>query len=142
MKRGPYASYRDSGIDWLGEVPSHWEVKRLDLLASVKGRLGWKALTADEYVPEGFIFLSTPNIKGERDIDFENVNYISSHRYYESPEIMLRKGDVLLAKDGSTLGITNVVRDLPNPATVNSSIAVVRPKPTLDSIFLFRWLTG
>jgi type I restriction enzyme S subunit len=73
----PHPKLKPSGIEWLGDIPEHWEVKRLDFLASVKGRLGWKALTADEYVPEGFVFLSTPNIKGEEDIDFQNVNYIS-----------------------------------------------------------------
>jgi type I restriction enzyme S subunit len=50
-------------------------------------------LKADEYVDQGFIFLATPNIKGN-EIDFENVNYITEERYKESPEIMLEVGDV------------------------------------------------
>lgn len=133
---------KPSGIDWLGNVPEHWVVTRLDFVACVKARLGWKGLTASEYVPDGYIFLSTPNIKGEGEIDFTNVNFITADRYYESPEIMLQVGDVLIAKDGSTLGTTNVVRHLPAPATVNSSIAVLRPKSSIDSSFFFRWLTG
>ena len=28
-KLKPYLDYKDSGIEWLGEVPEHWEVKRL-----------------------------------------------------------------------------------------------------------------
>lgn len=27
-----YESYKDSGVEWLGEVPSHWELKRLKQL--------------------------------------------------------------------------------------------------------------
>jgi type I restriction enzyme, S subunit len=133
----PRAKMKDSGIEWLGKVPAGWGVKRMGFLTSVKARLGWKGLKASEYVDEGYIFLSTPNIK-EKYIDFENVNYISAERYFESPEIMLQAGDVLLAKDGSTLGTANVVRTLPAPATVNSSIAVIRPNDgeILDSIFL------
>jgi type I restriction enzyme, S subunit len=123
-------------------VPENWEVKRLDFLATVKARLGWKALKADEYVDEGYIFLATPNIKGEGEIDFRNVNYITRERYLESPEIMIQVGDVLLAKDGSTLGITNVVRQLPASATVNSSIAVLRSTTKIDSEYLFRWLSS
>ncbi|OHV56810.1 restriction endonuclease subunit S [Pseudofrankia sp. BMG5.36] len=95
-------------------------------MATVNARIGWKALTASEYQPDGYVFLSTPNIKSGS-IDFENVNYISEFRYEESPELKLAVGDVLLAKDGNTLGITNVVRELPRPATVNGSIAVLRP---------------
>jgi type I restriction enzyme S subunit len=71
------------------------------------------------------VFLATPNIKSES-IDFENVNYIDEYRYEESPELKLQPDDVLLAKDGNTLGITNIVRELQRPATVNGSIAVLR----------------
>ena len=142
MRFPAYPKYKPSSVGWLGDIPEHWQIKRLDFLATVKARLGWKGLTADEYVPEGHIFLATPNIKGEGEIDFQNVNYITAERYYESPEIMLREGDVLLAKDGYTLGIANVVRHLPAPATVNGSIAVLRPKGKVESTFLFRWLSS
>lgn len=117
-------------------LPAGWVVKRLDFIASVKARLGWKGLTASEYVDDGYVFLSTPNIKG-RDIDFTNVNYITEQRYLESPELMLKIGDVLLAKDGSTLGTCSVVRALPRPATVNGSIAVIRTRSDVDPVFLF-----
>ena len=142
MKWAAYPKYKESGVEWLGDVPEDWEVKRLDFLASVKARLGWKGLTASEYIDGGYVFLATPNIKGENGIDFENVNYITEERYLESPEIMLQENDVLIAKDGSTLGITNVVRSLPRPATVNSSIAVIRSKDKIHSRYLFRWLSS
>jgi type I restriction enzyme S subunit len=92
----------------------------------VSARIGWKALTADEYVDEGFVFLSTPNIKGN-EINFVDVNYITKFRFDESPDLKLQLGDVLLVKDGNTLGIANIVKQLPRPATVNGSIAVIRP---------------
>jgi type I restriction enzyme, S subunit len=131
-----YERYKDSGVEWLGEVPEHWGVSRLGFESWVRARLGWKGLKAEEYVDEGYVFLSTPNIKG-RNIDFENVNYINEHRYEESAEIKLLVGDVLLAKDGSTLGTVNLVRSLPRPATVNSSIAVITPNKSLDGAFLY-----
>lgn len=107
-------------------LPDHWSTSRLDWVATVNARIGWKALTAAEYQPSGYAFLATPNIKN-REIDFTNVNYISEFRYQESPELQLTEGDVLLTKDGFTLGTVNIVRHLPHPATVNGSIAVLRP---------------
>ena len=98
---------------------------RLKYFATVSGRIGWKALTADEYVDKGYIFLSTPNIKTEK-IDFDNVNYITKERYEESPELMLKKDDVLLVKTGSTLGIVNYIESLPGKSTINSSITLIR----------------
>jgi type I restriction enzyme S subunit len=125
----PDAEMKDSGIEWLGEVPRHWYCGKLGHNISVKARLGWKGLTASEYVEKGYGFLATPNIKTD-EIDFVNINYITKERYEESPEIMLQIGDVLLAKDGSTLGIVNIVKKLPFECTVNSSIAVLRPLNT------------
>ena len=141
QKWRPYPEYKNSGIEWLCDIPLDWQVHKLGSKCSVKARLGWKGLKAAVYVDNGYIFLATPNIK-ERDIDFENVDHITPARYFESPEIMLRVGDVLVAKDGATLGITNLIRKLPAPATVNGSIAVLRPKPGLDSSFLYYWLSS
>lgn len=111
--------------DQYAAVPSGWSTTRLDRVATVHARIGWKALTAAEYQSTGYAFLATPNIKKQK-IDFENVNYISKFRFDESPELKLRNGDVLLAKDGSTLGIVNIVSDLQQEATVNGSIALLR----------------
>lgn len=133
-----YNNFKDSEIEGLGLIPSSWKIDRIKNIGSVNGRVGWKALKASEYVESGYFFLSTPNIKNV-DIDFVNVNFITADRYYESPEIMLRNGDILLVKDGSTLGIVNVVRDLPSHGTVNSSIAVLRIKQ-LNSIYGYYFL--
>ncbi|MDR6507283.1 restriction endonuclease subunit S [Arthrobacter oryzae] len=128
MTEAPYESYKTTTLPWLEALPVDWSESRLGYETWVRARLGWKGLKADEYVDSGFAFLSTPNIK-RRDIDFERVNFITRERYDESPEIKLTTDDVLLAKDGSTLGTVNVVRELPVPATVNSSIAVLTPGP-------------
>jgi type I restriction enzyme S subunit len=35
MKYPAYPKYKDSSVQWLGEVPEHWEVKRLKYLATI-----------------------------------------------------------------------------------------------------------
>ena len=131
---------KPSGVEWLGDIPKEWVLSRFDYETRIKARLGWKGLKAEEYVDEGYAFLATPNIKN-KEIDFENVNYITKERYEESPEIMLEIGDVLLTKDGSTTGTVNVVRNLPKKTTVNSSIAVIRPK-NINSIYLYYFIAS
>lgn len=131
--------YKESELGW---IPKGWHSVRLGDHTTVKARLGWKGLKAEEYVDDGYIFLSTPNLKGNQ-IDFHNVDFISKWRYEESPEIQLREHDVLIVKDGSTLGICSFVRKMPRPATVNGSIAVVRTKRnTLYPEFLFHYVNG
>ena len=131
-----YDSYKDLSIEAVNRIPSHWLIGRIKEHGTVRARVGWKALTASEYVNEGYIFLSTPNIKN-KEIDFDNVNYITKERYVESPEIMLKVGDILLAKDGSTLGTVNIVSHLPRESTVNGSIGVLRFKKQLFNKYVF-----
>ncbi|MDT7525109.1 restriction endonuclease subunit S [Pseudidiomarina sp. GXY010] len=122
----PNVPMKESGVDWIGKIPAHWDTLKFKYSMRIKARLGWKGLKAHEYVEESdFGFLSTPNIKHKR-IKYEDAYFITERRYFESPEIMLENGDVLLVKDGSTLGISNVVEDLPMKCTVNSSIAVLK----------------
>lgn len=120
---------------WLPSLPQGWVAERLAGRAWIRARLGWRGLTADEYVDDGVPMLSTPDIKGGR-LSFEGVNRISRDRYEESPEIKLRVGDVLLTKDGATIGIVNVVTSLPEPTTVNGSIAVITPNSTVEPRYL------
>lgn len=134
-----YREYVDSGIGLIGNIPAHWGISRFCFETYVRARLGWKGLKADEYVNDGYILLATPNIK-KANIDYDNVNYITNERYEESPEIMLKVNDVLLAKDGSTLGTVNVVRNLPKESTVNSSIAVITPTNGMDGRYLMYYI--
>lgn len=120
---------------WLPRLPEQWVVDRLGSRSWIRARLGWRGLTADEYVDSGVPMFSTPDIKGPN-LNFEGCNRVTVERYDESPEIKLRLGDVLLTKDGATIGITNVVTELPEPATVNGSIAVITPDSSLEPRFL------
>ena len=44
MKLPPYPRYKSSGVEWLGDVPEHWEVKRLKMAAHLTD----KKVEADE----------------------------------------------------------------------------------------------
>ena len=43
-----YESYRDSGIEWVGEIPSKWGIKKLKFLARIKNGQEYKAVQVDE----------------------------------------------------------------------------------------------
>jgi type I restriction enzyme, S subunit len=44
----PYPAYKDSGVEWLGEIPAHWEVKALKRLASLRAGAAITAETIEE----------------------------------------------------------------------------------------------
>ena len=41
MTTRPYPTYRPSGVEWLGDIPAHWEVKRLKHLGELQAGAGF-----------------------------------------------------------------------------------------------------
>lgn len=139
----PDIPMRSSKVEYVSSVPDHWEEKRLNIVAYVRARLGWRGLTADEYVDEGYAFLSAFNIVDDKlDLSEELLNYITKFRYDESPEIKLHSGDVLLVKDGAGLGKCARIDDLPFETAPNGSLAVITPNEQLHYRYLYYFFVG
>ena len=123
----PNVPMKNSGIDWIGEIPEHWEVVNFTKVNWIRARLGWKGLKAEEYIDVGYPFLSAFNIVNDK-LEWKDLNFINYERYEESPEIKLSINDLLLVKDGAGIGKCAVVDRMPyGESTVNSSLAVVTP---------------
>lgn len=121
-----YPKMKPSGVEWIGNVPEKWEVKKIKHTTYVKGRVGWKGLRSDEFLETGFAFLITGTDFKEGKVDWKNCYQISQDRYEEDPFIQLRENDLLITKDG-TIGKLAVVENLNGFASLNSGIFVVRP---------------
>lgn len=132
---------KDSGVEWLGKIPKNWNVTRIGYESWIRARLGWKGLKAEEYVLDGHPFLSAYNIIQNK-ISWDQLNYITDERYFESPEIMLKKGDIVLVKDGAGIGKCAKIDNLPyGTATTNGSLAVITPTfGKLDYNYLYFYL--
>ena len=91
----------------------------------IKGRIGWKGLKKDEYLPYSNYRIINGESLTENGIDWSKAGYITQERYDESPEIMLQPNDILLSKDG-TIGKIGYVSELTSPTTVASGIFVIR----------------
>jgi type I restriction enzyme S subunit len=90
-----------------------WQRKQLGELAELKGRIGWRGLTAKEYTRSGPLFLSVHALNYGDFVNFKDAFHISEERYIESPEIILRKDDVLICKDGAGIGFLIEPRSIP-----------------------------
>ncbi|MBK7070907.1 MAG: restriction endonuclease subunit S [Myxococcales bacterium] len=107
--------------------PRAWGVTRMKYASSLKGRLGWQGLSADEYREEGPYVVSSAHFRDER-IAWELCPRVSTERYLLDSNIHLQPGDLLLMKDGAALGKLAFVEDLPGPACLNSHLLLFRPK--------------
>ena len=99
----------------------------------IKGRIGWKGLKKNEYLPCSNYRIINGESLTTSGIDWNKAGYITEERYEESPEIMLNVGDILLSKDG-TIGKIGYVDSLELPTSVASGIFVIRNnKPAIIS---------
>ena len=119
----PYVKMKPSGIDWIGDIPVHWEVKKIKYIANVKGRIGFKGYSASDLVEEGAYSLGGKHITNNI-VDLTEPTFLSWKKYYESPEIMIKKGDIVTAQRGS-LGHTAIIEEDIGPATINPSLVLI-----------------
>ena len=121
-----YDKYKDSGIEWIGEIPEHWEVVDLKYLSDIRGRIGFRGYTASDLVSEGEgAFVIGGKHINQCVLNMESPDYISWEKYYESPEIMVSKGDLVMAQRG-TLGKVAIIEYDINEATINPSLVLIK----------------
>ncbi|MCE2438137.1 MAG: restriction endonuclease subunit S [Candidatus Latescibacteria bacterium] len=141
----PYPAYKDSGVAWLEEVPEHWkESEKIKYLASLKGRLGWQGLKAGEYTSVGPHIVSSAHFSDHK-INWGECPRVTQERYERDQNIQLRRGDILLMKDGAAMGKLAFVDGLPGPACLNSHLLLFRPldfdeEPTYFPQFMFYYM--
>ncbi|MCA9335803.1 restriction endonuclease subunit S [Candidatus Saccharibacteria bacterium] len=123
---GADVNLQDTNIPWIGKIPAHWEVKKIKHVATVKARIGWQALTTDEYIDKGpFLVTGTDFRNGA--LDWKTAAHVSDQRWAIDSNIQLEEDDLLLTKDG-TIGKVAMVKGLVGKATLNSGVFVIRAK--------------
>lgn len=97
-----YENYKDSGLEWLGMVPEHWEIAPLKYLLSEPLQYGANE-SADNCNP------LEPRYIRITDITEDGKLRKSTYRtlpYQKAEGYMLKKGDILFARSGATVGKT------------------------------------
>ncbi|WP_055075634.1 restriction endonuclease subunit S [Pseudanabaena sp. 'Roaring Creek'] len=120
-----YSEYKDSGIDWLGKIPTHWNIQKIKYNSYVKGRIGWQNLRSEEFTDEGAYLITGMHFK-DGSVDWDSCYHITQERYEIAPEIQVKEHDVLMTKDGS-IGKLAYIDYLPKEASLNSHLLVIRP---------------
>lgn len=95
-----YPRYKDSGIDWLGQVPEGWETRRLKYLSKTKLRYGANesGVAYDKALPRYIRitdFSHDGKLSGKGKL---SLTFAQSEGYY------LEDGDILFARSGATVG--------------------------------------
>jgi type I restriction enzyme S subunit len=137
----PGVKMKESGIEWIGEFPEGWEVKRLKLVVSdmVSGPFG-SALKKEEYTSEGY------RVYGQEQVipgDFTVGDYYISEEKFKSLErYAVSSGDILVSCVG-TFGKIAVVPDDIEPGVINPRLIRLAPDKTqITSLYLEQLLSS
>ncbi|GHY49494.1 restriction endonuclease subunit S [Vibrio cholerae] len=123
----PQAPMKDSGVEWLGEVPEHWVVSRLGFHTLKIGSGKTPKGGAEVYQKEGVLFLRSQNVydDGLRISESESV-YISESIHDEMRTTKVFGGDILLNITGGSIGRTCLVPLEFIEANVNQHVCIIR----------------
>ena len=135
----PYAHYRHSGVEWLGEIPEHWNATRLGHIVS------YRTSSVDKKTVEGELPIRLCNYTDVyyqdriRATDGEFMKATASKR--EIVGFRLRKGDVVITKDSEDwrdIGVPALIEESAEDFVCGYHLGVIRPSALANPAFLFR----
>ena len=117
-----YAEYRDSGVEWLGEVPERWEVKPLKFTATINDDALLENTDPDfefDYVDIGSVDY-VEGISSTETIIFENAPSRARR--------IVKSGDTIVSTVRTYLRAIASIGEFDKPLIVSTGFAVIRPK--------------
>ena len=125
----PYGEYKDSGVEWMGEIPAHWEVKRIKHVATKIGSGKTPSGGAEVYLNEGIMLVRSQNVHfgGLR---LDDVAFVDEATDREMANTRVLENDVLLNITGASLGRCCLARLAGRRANVNQHVCIIRPRQT------------
>lgn len=128
----PYPAYKASGVAWLGEIPAHWEVKRLKYAVSMNPETLPEDTRADYLLD--YVDISNVDSRGA-------ILGATSYEFKHAPSRARRKvrdGDVILSTVRTYLKAISFIANAPDNLIVSTGFAVLRARPEIWSKFLWR----
>lgn len=122
----PDVPMRDSGVDWIGEVPEHWTVKRLRLIGTTQNGISAGA----DYFGSGFPFISYSDVYNNREIP-KKVNGLARASKQDRIQYSIEKGDVLFTRTSETIdeiGFSSTCMNIIVDSTFAGFLIRFRPK--------------
>jgi len=132
----PYPAYKDSGVEWLGRVPEHWDVKSIKYVAPHVGSGKTPSGGSEVYQNSGILFLRSQNVYDDG-LRLDDATYISEEIDLTMKGSRVRANDVLLNITGASIGRSCLVPEPFQPANVNQHVCIIRPESREEA----KWLS-
>jgi len=134
----PNAKLKPSGIEWLGEIPAHWQSMPLKFIASVQPGF---AFSSDDFIDEGIPVVRIGDIISDGQIDFTNAKCLPEEFLGTNPDVIVQRGDIAMAMTGATIGKVGRY-GYEKPALLNQRVCLFRPNQGRSKDYLWYLLNS
>ena len=134
----PNVPMRDSGVEWLGEVPVHWDVVPIKHIVSTPVTDG--PHETPDFLDEGIPFISAEAVSSGK-IRFDKIRAHISEADNEKYSLKYapKKHDIYMVKSGATTGVTAIV-ETDQKFNIWSPLAVIRCKKDSYPYFVLNFM--
>jgi type I restriction enzyme S subunit len=132
----PTAPLKPSGLDWLGDIPAHWEVWKLKYVVEKIGSGITPRGGAESYQSEGIPLFRSQNIHFDG-LRMDDIVYVDAETHESMSNSKVLEGDVLINITGASIGRCFYIENLQGEANVNQHVCIVRPAPKIEAKFLY-----
>ena len=126
----PNREMKDSGIEWIGEIPREWRMTKIKVGVSKVGSGKTPSGGAEVYADEGIIFLRSQNIY-DTGIVIDSPTFITNETDEEMKNTRVQPNDVLLNITGGSIGRCCIFPNYLKQANVNQHVSIVRVIKTI-----------
>lgn len=134
----PYPVYKDSGVEWLGQVPEHWQVMAIKHVVAIPVTDG--PHETPDFLDSGVPFVSAEAVSSGK-INFDKIRGFISKADHErySQKYLPKRGDIFMIKSGATTGVTAIV-ETDAEFNIWSPLAVIRCNEGSNPYFVLNFM--
>jgi len=132
----PYEEYRDSGVDWLGEVPTHWVAMPLKRVVDAARPITYGIVQCGPEYPNGVPYIRPVDMDDERGVDVAALQSTAPEIAAAYARSTVAPGDIV-ASIGPSFGKVMIVPPELEGANLTQGTARVAPGDHVTARFLF-----
>jgi type I restriction enzyme S subunit len=130
-----YQKYKDSGVEWLGDIPEHWEVKRLRYIGKF---INGFSFNSNAFTKIGVRVLKISNIQHMR-IDWSDSSFIDEEYYETASTFRVYKNDLVFALTRPIIstGIKAALIDTNEKILINQRNCIFRTQQEMSNKWIY-----
>ncbi len=131
----PNTATKQSEIDWIGEMPNHWECVKFNHYVFLRHGFQFRD---NDFTISGIKVVKITQLKSDGSLDTTNSSYIDESRLNDFKHIIIENGDILMALTGGTIGKIVRASGINEPLLQNYRVGNFFPtSKRLERDFLF-----